>query len=64
MTETLVSWDGKKAKKIRATIIKTGINKSNSGGGGNGGNTNGSTKSEMVNTTKTMMDVKLKYLII
>lgn len=60
MTATLVTSDGNKAKKIRATIIKTGMDKSNNGGGGNGGSTSGSTKRDMVNTTRTRMDIRLK----
>lgn len=48
--------------KIRAIIIKTGMNKSINGGGGSGGSTSGSTKSDAVNTTKTTMDISVKYL--
>lgn len=61
---TLGTSGGNKAKKIKAIIRKTGIDKSINGGGGSGGRTNGSTTSDTVNTTKTTIDIRLKYLTI
>lgn len=55
--------EGVKAKATRRDIIKTGTNKSISGGGGSGGNTSGRTRSEIVRTTMTVKNLTLKLLL-
>ena len=51
---------GDKAKKMRRRNMRTGTNKSINGGGGSGaGKTSGSTRSETVKTTISIVDFKL-----